>query len=116
MAFRLEAALSEYLAERARKDAEARAELRRMKLAQKNANQRNRRAKHCRIDYYVSAAALAIINAQCKPQAGYDASSVINRLIESAGQSTAVPTNRTGVMQETAPACTPSQQECNQVS
>ena len=49
-----------------------------------------RRAKHRRIDYYVSAAALAIINAQCKPQSFYDTSSVINRLIEGAGQSTAV--------------------------
>jgi hypothetical protein len=31
----------------------------------------------------VSAAALAIINAQCKPQAGCDTSSVINRIVES---------------------------------
>jgi hypothetical protein len=46
--------------------------------------QRNRRAKRHRIDYYVSAAALAIIKAQCKPRAGYDASSVINRIVESA--------------------------------
>lgn len=58
------------------------------KRARKNASQRNRRAKHRRIDYYVSAAALAIINAQCKPGVGYDTSSVINRLIESAGQTT----------------------------
>ena len=99
----------------AKQDAK-RAELQRMKRARKNASQRNRRAKQRRIDYYVSEAALAIINAQCEPQAGYDTSSVINRLIEGAGQSTAVPTNRIGVMQEAAPAFTPSQQECNQVS
>jgi len=48
--------------------------------------QRNRRSKHRRIDYYVSATALAIINAQCKSEVGYDTSSVINRLIEGAGQ------------------------------
>jgi hypothetical protein len=67
-----------------------RAELRASRLAHAAANQRNRRAKHRRIDYYVSEAALAIINAQTKAQAGYDTSSVINRLIESVRQPTSV--------------------------
>jgi hypothetical protein len=53
-----------------------------LKLARKNENQRNRRAKKRRIDYYVSEAALAIINAQCKAEVGYDTSSVINRVVE----------------------------------
>lgn len=67
-----------------------RAEWAALKLARKNANQRNRRARNRRIDYYVSDAALAIIKAQCRPRSGYDTSSIINRLIERAGQSTAV--------------------------
>jgi hypothetical protein len=65
--------------------------MQRTKLARKNANQRTRRAKHRRIDYRVSEAALAIINAECKPQAGYDTSSVINRLIEGAARKAEFP-------------------------
>jgi hypothetical protein len=72
-----------------------RAELRRMKLARKNANQRNRRAKRRRIDYYVSEAALAIINAQAKPQAACDISSVLNRIVESTAQNVQAPEQST---------------------
>lgn len=48
----------------------------------KREQQRLRRANNRRIDYYPDKAAAKVIDAQWRPAAGHDISSIINRIIQ----------------------------------
>jgi hypothetical protein len=57
-----------------------------MSSSRKLENQRKRRQRNCRVDYYASPEAMAIIDARTSPSVGGDRSSIINKLVLAAAK------------------------------